>query len=177
MTCASLDRTPMAEISTRQCCIPGDSALAAAFEQTDYLVLDQHHLYSVRTGCPTPPGLTRKCRGRSWAIVTADNPAAIRASGIRNRRAGQRLYRMLSRTRPLLLPTMHRSRDGSWPDEFGWLVCPAPPAKAVRIGRIFGQLAVVIGGPGRCAEIAECCVLRRHNSTGDYFHPKRRVAS
>lgn len=167
----------MAELSIRQCRNPEESDLDAAFEQTDYLVLDRGRVHPVRAGCPTPPALARKCRGRSWAIVTADNPGATRRSEIRNRCAEKRLYGLLARMRPLLLPTVHRSRNDTWPDEHGWLFCPAPPELASRIGRCFGQLAVVVGGPGRRAEIAECFGRSRHNASDHRFHPERRFAS
>jgi hypothetical protein len=168
----------MAEISTRQHRDSSESKLRAAFEQTDYLTLDRGRVYCIRPGRPTPLVLTRKCRGRSWAIVTADNPGASRASGLDNRAAGRRLHRMLTRMRPLvLLSTLHNDRSGIWPDEQGWLICPVAPALAMRIGRSFGQLAVVVGGPRRRAEIADCSGRSRHNAGGHRFHPDRRFAS
>jgi len=138
--------------------------LRLAFAGTRYLVTARDCHYRLRIGAPTPPAIARRCRGRSWAIVTADNPGAEIAANARNRNAGKRLACCLERLRPmLLLATVHRDPRGVWPDEHGWLFSPATPELATRIGRRFGQIAIVTGRPGQCVEVTECSGHSRHN--------------
>ncbi len=175
---SSLDRTPMPELAPSPDCRQFDRELISAFARTHYLAIDGRQQTTLRIGAPVPLALSRRFRGRSWAVVTAYNPAARIVSMTRNRRADRRLGRCLARLRPsLLLRTIHRSPGGDWPDEHGWLFCPAPHPLALRLGQHFGQVAVVIGRPGHAAEIFECDVTARHNATGNRSPADWRFAS
>lgn len=155
-----------------------DPELRLAFTRTEYQVWAPNRVDALKIGASTPLALARCCRGRCWAIVTARNPGASRSSQFRNRRADQRLVQRLQRLRPSLLwPTAHRDPSGHWPEERGWLFCPATLQSAVRIGREFGQMAVVLGRPGRPIEIAECFGRSRHNARGRCRHARRRFGS
>lgn len=141
--------------------------LTQAFAQTRYLIGTAHRVFELRIGDRPPLALRRAVRGRPWAILTAYNPGARLASMRRNRAADRRLRQRLVRLQPRLLArSIHKDPTGRWPDEAGWLICPIGRERARRIGREFGQVAIVAAGWGGRAEILECGPPGRDGATG-----------
>lgn len=91
---------------------------------------------------------------RDWAFVTAYNP--------RNRRlrAARNAQRLRTLRRALLGPSLlwngeGRADDGSW-REASLFVAPIAATRAMRLGRQFGQYAVVVGRRGGPPRLAWC---------------------
>ena len=145
-----------------------EPTLAHAFARTEYRIRHDSGPAVVRIGERLPAGLQRACRGRAWAILTAFNPGAQLAEPQTNARSDRALVRRLRALRPaMLLRSVHRDPQRRWPDESGWWLCPIALEQACRIGREYGQLAVVAGGPGGRAEIFECRADERHNANAN----------
>jgi hypothetical protein len=130
--------------------------LQAAFAATDYLVETEAGTIRVRIG-RRHPSLDDRLGRLPWAIVTAFNPGARRWPASDNRGADAALKRRLAAGAPtVLLRTRHRDPDREWPDEAGWLFAPADAVDAERLGREFGQVAVVHGRADAPAALRTC---------------------
>jgi hypothetical protein len=127
--------------------------LATAFAAAEYLVEAGDETLRVRIG-RRHPRLDARTGGRAWALVTAFNPGARRQPEAANHAADAALARRLRRRRPdVLLRCRNRDPAGRWPDEPGWLFAPATAAEADRVGREFGQAAVVYARAGEPASL------------------------
>jgi hypothetical protein len=132
------------------------ASLRAAFAATDYLVDTGHGPVRVRVG-ERHEQLDSRLGGESWAIVTAFNPGARRSSASANDHADQALAsRLAARSPQVLLRSRHVDPAGDWPVEWGWLFAPAQADEADRIGRAFGQAAIVHALAGEPATLRFC---------------------
>jgi hypothetical protein len=130
--------------------------IQAAFAATDYLVETGAGTIRVRIG-RRHAALDDRLGRLPWAIVTAFNPGARRRPASDNRKADAALRRRLEARAPaVLLRTRHRDPDREWPDEAGWLFAPADAEGAERLGREFGQVAVVHGPADAPAALRSC---------------------
>lgn len=129
--------------------------LVAAFIATTYRVFTEDGVFSLRIGHPDPcfDAFVIARGGRSWAIVTAANPAARRRAAAENARAWQSLLARVAALGLTFRRTCHRADDGVWPDEDGVLLLNADAHDASRLAGEFGQRACVIGAPGRAPEL------------------------
>ena len=84
--------------------------------------------------------------GQRWAILTAWNPAGQRAEAARNAAQQAALARAVQRWSPL--PGWNG--EGAWQEDT-LILRGVPLAQAVRLGRLFGQAAVVWGVGRRAA--------------------------
>lgn len=80
-----------------------------------------------------------------WVWVTADNPGAVLDGAERNAAAQSVLLARLARWGLNVMPMSAVADAGDWPVEYGYLCCGVGVSKARRIGREFGQLAVLAG--------------------------------
>jgi len=128
-------------------------ALAQAYAATTYRVLCAAPV-DVRIGLPSTRLDAVLCRHgvRSWAFVTAWNPASRRLAPWRNRSRQRRLLRLLHKLGYRSLPGVAIADSGGWPPEESVIVLGIAPHAALRIARCFAQNAIVAGrrrGPAR----------------------------
>ena len=95
-------------------------------------------------------------RCRQWAFLTAWNPGSEIQSPLRNTARQRRLLRALQGNGYRWLPGLGDGDDGEWPAEPSLLVLGMPMHEAVRVGRHFGQNAVLVGKLGQCAMLVWC---------------------
>lgn len=135
---------------------PSDSTqhgLAEAFRATRYVVESGAASFEVRIGYRHDE-LDRTIGGQRWGIVTAYNPGASRHTRAFNRQADAELERRLRSAAPeVLMRTVHRDPGRNWPDEAGWLFSVDDPRTLEALACEFGQVAVVIGEPGKPAAL------------------------
>lgn len=127
-----------------------DAALLAKYLATTYQAELPEGPLRIRIGGP-PPELAV-----SWAFITAENPGSHELEPEENRKRSAQLAGQLNASGWI----WHRGRG--IPDQPGWtaensfLVLGISGEEAVRIGRRFGQKAIVAGRPGEPARLLEC---------------------
>lgn len=96
----------------------------------------------------------RACR--RWAFVTAWNPGSEPFPIWRNAARSRHLAHALGRLGYRFLPGLGVPGEGSWKPEVSLLVLGMPVARALRIGRQFGQNAIVAGRRGGASALFWC---------------------
>lgn len=92
---------------------------------------------------------------REWAFLTAWNPGSRPRAPDENARDQERLKARLSVPGLQVLPATGEADDGSW-SEPSLFVAGLPHDAAERLGRDFGQVAVLVGHIGGPAELRLC---------------------
>jgi hypothetical protein len=90
-----------------------------------------------------------------WAFISGWNPASVPLTRAKNDRRNLALLDELRR-RHTVLDGMGIGDDASWEPEASFLVLGLSRARAVTLGRKYGQLAVVHGKAGARAELVAC---------------------
>lgn len=133
--------------------------LEAAYQRTLYRVcVPGGGTLDVRIGqrCRPLDRLLAARACRRWAFVTAWNPGSVPLPAWRNAARSRRLARALEYLGYRFLPGLGAPEQQTWKPEVSLLVLGMPLARALRIGRQFGQNAIVAGRRGRAAELFWC---------------------
>jgi hypothetical protein len=96
----------------------------------------------------------------TWAFMTAWNPGSIAKARAANDAAQAKLAALLTSMKYTWLTGRGASDDGSWGPEESLLVLGISRRKARRLGRRFGQFAIVTGRAGSAATLVSCAVPR-----------------
>ncbi len=138
-----------------------DGPLAEAYRRTAYVVWPPgrgaDEPFVLRHGALHPEWdrfLAREAAGcREWAMVTAYNPRSKRPpDDADNVRAHAGLERELRALTDTVWPGEGRGDDGAWTPEPKWMAVGISLSEALRLGRAFGQNAILhglVGGPAR----------------------------
>lgn len=137
----------------------GDArALARSYRRAHYRVSTGSGLVTLRVGEPNA-AIARLLTGHGVccaAQITADNPGSVVTSIGENRDREAALARRLADGGWTALPAFGEDPDGRWPDESGFLVLGIDRRRAVRMGRDFGQNAVLLVDERGLASVAWC---------------------
>jgi hypothetical protein len=106
--------------------------------------------------CPDLDEMLKAKDYRSWAFVTAFNPASVPATDEENRRAQGQLHKEIQNNGWQFYPGIGQPGDARWTGEPSFLVLGISRHKAMQLGTKFGQLAVVFGEPDSRAELLLC---------------------
>ena len=139
-----------------------ESGLRQAYLRTTYWVDAKPQPIAVRIGAHQPE-LDRLLSGfgaRRWAFISAWNPRSMRVATWRNARRHRELIRTLKHQGLRWLPGIGEGDDPSWAPEPSVLVVGMSAPQARRVGRRFGQNAVVIGRLGGPARLLWCAATR-----------------
>lgn len=124
-------------------------ALRAAYLATTWSVRAPGGTLHLAPGRPAPPPL------RPAAIVTAYNPASVRASPAENRAAARRLLAQVAALGVPCLPARAHAPDPRWTEPGVALLGPAALEAAVRLGIEWAQNAILtIDAAGRVSLVA-----------------------
>jgi hypothetical protein len=82
---------------------------------------------------------------RYWIWLTAENPAALQCAEAANKSARNELATLLTELQMPRLSVVAQAAAGDWPEEAGELCAGLPLGKARRLGKKFGQLALLAG--------------------------------
>jgi hypothetical protein len=93
---------------------------------------------------------------KRWAFITAWNPGSQRLSDRENARRQMELAAALDRGGYPCLPGEGTGQDGTWPAEASLFVMGISRREARRVGRMFGQLAILVGERGGPARLVRC---------------------
>lgn len=102
--------------------------------------------------------LRRHCQS-TWAFITAWNPSSIPLSRAENDERQAELRRLLAEEGYATLSGEGIGEDPAWEPEESLLVMGIKEAAAVRLGRRFGQLAIVVGRRGSRSRLVPCLRL------------------
>ena len=91
----------------------------------------------------------------SWAFLTAANPGSLPLSDEENRARHEELVNLLAGLGCKMWQGLGVADDDGWSPEVSLLVPGLCRDEAIRIGRRFGQVAVVFGRVGEAAELVE----------------------
>jgi hypothetical protein len=132
-----------------------DPALDAAYRATDYRVEDAPNgPFVIRIG-EFSFDLEQLLFDEvefDWAYLTACNPGSVRLTDDANARRTQELRDLLGRRWHYVYGGVSVGRDGAW-REPSFLILGMTADEAIKIGRRFGQNAVVVGRVGEPARL------------------------
>ena len=125
-------------------------ALILAYRNTTYRVFICGESIDIRIGCGQRR-LDELLCGRSWAFISACNPGSIRTSD--NPERQRALLEKLDNLGYEKYPGIGIPDQGGWLPEESVLVAGIIELEAIRIGREFGQNAIVCGEGGKAARL------------------------
>ncbi len=127
-----------------------EKALIFAYRNTTYRVLICGESIDIRIGC-RQFRLDELLCGKSWAFISACNPGSIRSSD--NPERHRALLEKLDGMGLEQYPGTGIPDRGDWLPEESVLVAGISELEAIRIGREFGQNAIVCGEGGKAARL------------------------
>lgn len=129
-----------------------------AYRRTTYCVFDESREVCFRVGGASGrlAQLMRKHAATRWALLTAWNPASTPLPARENDARQNALLERLLSSGYRCLRGDGRGDDPSWPAEESVMALDIPERAAVRIGREFGQLAIVAGRTGAPSRLVPC---------------------
>jgi hypothetical protein len=132
-----------------------DSSLLAAYQATHYKVTGTVTPFVLRVGHPSAElaSLHRASGVNCSAFITAWNPRSVAMSENVNRASQQRLESQLAAMNLTFLAAIGEDPAGAWPGEPSALVLGVSRSDAERVGRTFGQLAIVWSGEPAIPEL------------------------
>jgi len=132
-----------------------DSGLLAAYWAAHYKVTGTATPFGLRVGQPSAElaALHRANGVNCSAFITAWNPRSVATSGNLNRASQQRLESQLTAMGLAFLAGIGEDPAGVWPGEPSALVLGISRSEAERVGRAFGQLAIVWSGEPAIPEL------------------------
>ena len=95
-------------------------------------------------------------RRKQWAFITAWNPGSIELTRAENEARQTRLESEVRRAGYEILPGEGVGKDKSWTPEKSILIIGISEDAAVRLGRAFDQLAIVVGRRGLPSRLVSC---------------------
>jgi hypothetical protein len=132
-------------------------ALDAAYRATTYAVaMPDGTTLALRIGTHSAPldRLLAATGHDHWAVVTACNPRSRRLDDVENAERTSRLAGIV-RDRGLdALAAEGRGDGGDWPLEPSLLVLGVEETRAIELGRMFDQHAIVVGSRGSPPRLA-----------------------
>ena len=130
------------------------------YEQTRFCVSDEprpQFCFTVGSKSPRLERLLERHAVDRWAFITAWNPGSVALARDENERRQTELRSRLSEY--IVIAGEGVGRDSAWPPEPSVMILGIPRKEAVRIGRKFGQLAIVAGHKGFPASLLPCSPL------------------
>lgn len=127
--------------------------LAQAYRSTAYRLASdgaEGAALTIFAGVPVPAldGLLRHLGARRYAVLTACNPGSRQLAAAENATRQARLAARLTALNLAFFPACNGPEAAEWPPEPSFCVLDAPLAVLRRLGRAFGQNALVAGRRG-----------------------------
>ncbi len=134
-----------------------------AYKQTRFCVDDGPRRVCFRAGSNRPRlrALLLRHDALQWAFVTAWNPASVVLSRTENNARQLELRGAVDTAGFAMLTGEGVGEDPKWQPEESALILGISRGEAVKLGRRFGQLAIVAGRRGRSARLIPCGVTPR----------------
>ena len=132
-----------------------DAALLEAYGRTTFIADTPQGRLSLRVGQRSAEldSLLAAHDVTTWAYVTAFNPGSVRLTPHENSERQRQLGRAVAELGFVSYPGEGIGDDGRWPPEPSLLILGIYRNDAERLGRQYGQLAVVYGERHREAEL------------------------
>lgn len=129
-----------------------------AYERATYCVFDDSREICFRVGSASVRlrRLLDRYGASKWAFLTACNPASRPLQANENRARQNAMLEQLLSAGYRCLPAEGRGGDASWPAEESVLALDIPERIARRIGRQYGQLAIVAGRRASPSRLVPC---------------------
>lgn len=89
----------------------------------------------------------------TYAVITAWNPASVKLSAEENAQNNKQLASDLREVSRFLLPATNLDPDDRWPPEESFFACAISAGNAARLGRKYGQNAIVWWEKGGAPEL------------------------
>jgi len=135
-----------------------DEQLRLAYLRTTYWAETPLGEIRLRIGVANPrlTELLIEFSVEEWAFITACNPSSKSVSDDENERLQQALKAVLRIDGFTVFNGAGTGDDGQWPPEPSFLVLGISTAKAIALGRVYGQNAIVAGIIGAVPYLIEC---------------------
>lgn len=131
------------------------SSLAESYRRTTYRVTQAEPPIDIRIGAPCPAldTLLEKHGARAWAFVTAWNPGSKKLGDAENRNRQGQLEAEVAQGGYVFFRGAGVPDGKDWLPEESMLILGIERDEALRLGRKYGQVAVVCGFSGGTAEL------------------------
>ncbi len=135
-----------------------DSTLERAYRDTAFEVDHSEQHFAIRIGqtCAPLDALLRRHGQRHWAYVTACNPRSVRLAADENARRQADLRAYLRAAGFIIYPGRGVPAEPGWPPEDSFLALGITRERALQIGVMFEQNAIVAGEAGGAAVLLFC---------------------
>ena len=128
-----------------------DSGLVKAYRETIFQVFKPNIAIRIGAFNPKLDQLLLRNSKSQWAFITPYNPASVELSDDENR---ERMFQLLADLKKYSLYFGEgRGTDPRWKPEQSVLILGISPAKAKRLGKQYGQYAIVTGSRGSAARL------------------------
>ncbi len=148
----------MASTKKRRSAVTVPDTLLEAYRKTTFSADTPKGRLSLRVGerCLELDDLLTDHGVSTWAYVTAFNPGSMRLRDEENAARQRELEAVVASLGVVSYAGEGVAEDGGWPPEPSLLILGIERGDAVRLGRQYGQGAVVCGELGREAELVLC---------------------
>jgi hypothetical protein len=135
-----------------------ERVLWRSYEDAVFRVFDGERQVRFHVGIASPDldALLERYRATTWAHITAWNPRSNPLPQDENDDRQRRLVVALSEAGRIVLDGDGADPEGNWPPETTAFVMGIGVRDAVRLGREFGQLAIVVGRRGGRPRLVAC---------------------
>jgi hypothetical protein len=146
---------------------PIDEQLRRVYENTDYCIHEPAFCLRIGEACPPLEALLRKKKARLAVFITAWNPGSQPLSARENEQRQATLLDVARAGGWAFYSGYGQGRDGQWPAEESILLIGPDEENARRLGRVFGQVAIVGYPQGGPAELWSCQYGNRESGIGE----------
>jgi hypothetical protein len=135
-----------------------DPQLLEAYRRTSFIIEAPHCEINLRVGEPSQAidALLESYDATTCAFITAWNPGSVRVEASYNKQQQADLVQIVQSLRLTFLPGRGVGKNTDWPPEESILVIGVDQDEALKIGRTFGQLAIVFKKIHQPTELLLC---------------------
>jgi hypothetical protein len=135
-----------------------DPQLLEAYRRTSFIIEAPHCEINLRVGEPSQAidALLESYHATTCAFITAWNPGSVRLEASYNKQLQAELVQIVQSLRLPFLPGRGVGESTDWPPEESILVIGVDQDGALKIGRTFGQLAIVFKKIHQPVELLLC---------------------
>ena len=137
---------------------PDDAGLWEAYRRTVFVATMDGKTVRIHVDRTSPEldDLLKMRDVTTWAFITAWNPASEQLTRAANDARHERLKEELSRLKLQAFEGQGEPTGSDWAPERSLLVAGISVPDGVRLGRRYGQIAIVVGGVGGEARLLKC---------------------
>lgn len=133
-----------------------DKSLLQAYERADYVVPEIGEILHIGKLHPLLDAFLEQHLYEQWAFISAFNPYSNVKDEQWNKERQQELKTLLLKEGYAFLEAYGKDPEGEWPPEDNFLVMDISEERAVAMGKVFKQNAILVGERGGAVRLVFC---------------------